>query len=130
MTIPDAEPISGGGSPPRARRIAVASGKGGVGKTWLAISLSHALAASGNQVLLFDGDLGLANIDIQLGLTPKHDLVTVLGRGMSLAEAISPCPSAGFDMLAGRSGSGSLAGPTCCWWLRPTSRHRLPTPMR
>ena len=44
--------------------IAVASGKGGVGKTWLSITLAHALARTDRRVLLFDGDLGLANLDI------------------------------------------------------------------
>ena len=58
----------------RGRLIAVASGKGGVGKTFLSITLSHAFARSGQRTLLFDGDLGLANIDIQLGLMPKYDL--------------------------------------------------------
>ena len=52
------------------RCVAIGSGKGGVGKTWFAITLAHALARSGRRVLLFDADLGLANIDIQLGLTP------------------------------------------------------------
>ena len=52
------------------RLVAIASGKGGVGKTWLSITLAHALARHGRRVLLFDGDLGLANVDIQLGLTP------------------------------------------------------------
>jgi flagellar biosynthesis protein FlhG len=93
----------------RPRRIAVASGKGGVGKTWLAITLAHAFAQDGCRVLLFDGDLGLANIDIQLGLTPAHDLGAVLNGQLALAQAISPCKTTGFDMVAGRSGSGSLA---------------------
>ena len=50
------------------RTIAIASGKGGVGKTWFAITLAHVLARQGSRVLLFDADLGLANVDIQLGL--------------------------------------------------------------
>ena len=58
--------------------IAVSSGKGGVGKTWLSVTLCHALARVGQRVLLFDGDLGLANVDIQLGIAPKHDLGSVI----------------------------------------------------
>ena len=57
----------------RPRFIAIASGKGGVGKTWRAITLAHALIRSHRQVLVFDADLGLANVDVQLGvgaLTP------------------------------------------------------------
>lgn len=88
--------------------VAIASGKGGVGKTWLAISLSQALARGGERVVLFDGDLGLANVDIQLGLTPAIDLGTALERQLPLVRAATPCP-AGFDVIAGRSGSGSLA---------------------
>ena len=52
----------------------VASGKGGVGKTWLAVTLSHTMAHLGRRALLFDGDIGLANIDVQLGLMPERDL--------------------------------------------------------
>ena len=66
--------------------VAVASGKGGVGKTWLAITLAHALARLGRRTLLFDGDLGLANVDIQLGLMPEHDLGGVLAGRLSLAR--------------------------------------------
>jgi flagellar biosynthesis protein FlhG len=58
--------------------VAIGSGKGGVGKTWLAASLAHALARLGRRVLLFDGDLGLANVDVQLGLDPGPDLAGVL----------------------------------------------------
>jgi len=54
--------------------IAVASGKGGVGKTWFSVTLATCLAKRGLKTLLFDGDLGLANVDIQLGLFPKRDL--------------------------------------------------------
>ncbi|MBK8908805.1 MAG: MinD/ParA family protein [Rhodospirillales bacterium] len=89
--------------------IAVASGKGGVGKTWLAITLAHALADAGQRILLFDGDLGLANVDIQLGLMPKHDLGGVLAGRFPLSEAVVRFEDGGFDIIAGRSGSGQLA---------------------
>jgi flagellar biosynthesis protein FlhG len=88
--------------------IAIASGKGGVGKTWLAITLSHALAKRGRKVLLFDGDIGLANVDIQLGLMPNRDLGSVLAQGNRLMDAAMPVGVTGFDVVAGKSGSGSL----------------------
>jgi flagellar biosynthesis protein FlhG len=98
-------------SKPAARPhvTAIASGKGGVGKTWFAVTLAHALADQHHRVLLFDGDLGLANVDIQLGITPAHDLGTVLAGRVTLAEAALPIDGAGFAVLAGRSGSGALA---------------------
>jgi len=94
---------------PAPRMVAIASGKGGVGKTWFAITLAHALARSGRRVLLFDGDLGLANVDIQLGLTPARDLASVVAGRASIAEAALRHPEGGFDILAGRSGSGALS---------------------
>lgn len=92
-----------------ARLIGVASGKGGVGKTFFAITLAHAYARQGKRVLLFDGDLGLANVDIQLGLLPRTDLSAVVAGRLGLTEAIERHTDGGFDILAGRSGSGSLA---------------------
>ena len=89
--------------------IAVASGKGGVGKTWFSITLAHALAARGRRLLLFDGDLGLANIDVQLGLMPKHDISAVIAGKVTFADAVQWFEDGGFDILPGRSGSGSLA---------------------
>lgn len=94
---------------PVGRMIVVASGKGGVGKTWFSISLSQALARTGRRVLLADADLGLANIDVQLGIKPERDLAGVLAGKMTPAEAATRLPDAGFDVLAGRSGSGALA---------------------
>ncbi len=92
-----------------ARLVAIASGKGGVGKTWLGITLAHALSRQGCAVLLFDGDLGLANVDIQLGLTPTQDLGAVVAGRVTLDAAVLRHPEGGFDILAGRSGSGSLS---------------------
>jgi flagellar biosynthesis protein FlhG len=96
--------------PDRPRFIAIASGKGGVGKTWLAITLSHALIKSGCRVLLVDADLGLANVDVQLGLTPHVDLGTLLAGRTNLAGAITRHGATGLDVLAGQSGTGALAG--------------------
>jgi len=95
------------------RTIAVASGKGGVGKTWLSITLSHLLARRGARVLLLDADPGLANIDIQLGLTPARDLSDVAAGRVDLLEAVidytgpdgSDRP---FSILPGRSGLSVL----------------------
>lgn len=89
--------------------IAVASGKGGVGKTWFSITMAHALARQGKKVLLFDGDLGLANIDVQLGMMAKRDLNDVFEGNLSLAHVIEHHEEGGFDVIAGRSGHGSLA---------------------
>ncbi len=95
---------------PRTRNIvAVASGKGGVGKTWFSITLAHALALRGQKTMLFDGDLGLANVDIQLGLMPRHDLGSVITGKITLTQACTHFEAGGFDVVAGRSGSGSLA---------------------
>ena len=88
--------------------LAVASGKGGVGKTWFSITLAHSLARAGSRVLLFDGDLGLANVDVQLGVTPERDLASVIAGQITLEQAVTK-HTAGFDIVAGRSGSGSLA---------------------
>jgi flagellar biosynthesis protein FlhG len=96
--------------PPAAGRVvAIASGKGGVGKTWLAITLAQALAQAGRRVVLMDADLGLANTDVQLGLNPARDIAAVL-RGEVAAEQAAVALPAGFHLLPGRSGSGSLAG--------------------
>jgi flagellar biosynthesis protein FlhG len=94
------------------RLITIASGKGGVGKTFIAISLAHALARQGRKTLLFDGDLGLANVDIQLGLNPTADIADVMsGKAdvMKIIRRFEDNTGSGFDIIAGRSGSGALA---------------------
>jgi flagellar biosynthesis protein FlhG len=101
----------------RPRRLTIASGKGGVGKTWFAVTLAQALAMNGEGVLLVDADLGLANVDVQLGLTPHADLAAVVAREITLEEAVAPyaggrgvAKRGGFDVLPGRSGAGTLSG--------------------
>jgi len=105
-----ASPATGSGSFPRApNMIAVASGKGGVGKTLFSVSLTHSLARAGKKVLLFDGDLGLANVDVQLGLMPKRDLNDVIRGRLSLDKVVQRYEDGGFDIIAGRSGQASLS---------------------
>jgi flagellar biosynthesis protein FlhG len=101
-------PVSRNAANPR-NLIAVASGKGGVGKTWFSITLVHALARAGRRALLFDADLGLANVDIQLGLMPPRDLGAVLAGRITLSQAVFDYEPGGFGIIAGRSGMGSLA---------------------
>lgn len=97
------------GFPQGRNVITVASGKGGVGKTWFSITLTHALARAGKKVLLFDGDLGLANVDVQLGLMPKRDLNDVIRGRLSLDKVVQRYEEGGFDIIAGRSGQASLS---------------------
>lgn len=105
-----ATPSTGGTKPKRGKNvIAIASGKGGVGKTCFSVTLSHALAKQGKRVLLFDGDLGLANVDVQLGLMPKRDLSDVIHGRLMMNRVIHRYEEGGFDIIAGRSGSASLS---------------------
>ena len=94
------------------RLTAIGSGKGGTGKTLIAVSLAHALAHRGERVLLCDADLGLSNAGVHLGLSETGDLAGVLSGVKSIREAVvrvASGPHAGFDLLAAPSGSGALA---------------------
>jgi flagellar biosynthesis protein FlhG len=88
--------------------IAVTGGKGGIGKTCVAVNLAAALAAQHKRVLLLDGDLGLANADVQLGIAPRHTLEHVLDGRCTLEEAVVETP-AGFRMIPGASGVSRMA---------------------
>ncbi len=75
------------------RVIAVASGKGGVGKTNISINLSMAMADLGKAVILFDADLGLANVDVLLGLHPLRNLSHVIKRECDLQDILIKGPN-------------------------------------
>ena len=88
--------------------IAVASGKGGVGKTNVTVNLGVALAQQGKQVLLMDADLGLANIDVMLGVHPQYNLLHVLDGSKTLQEIIVEGP-AGMKIIPAASGIQKMA---------------------
>jgi flagellar biosynthesis protein FlhG len=87
----------------RARRIAIISGKGGVGKTVIAANLAAMLSSSGHRILAVDADLGLANLDILLGVTPQATILDVLHGTHSLDKLLVHTDK-GFDLLPAGSG--------------------------
>lgn len=90
------------------RVIAVTGGKGGVGKTSISVNLSIALAGMGKNVMLMDADLGLANVDVMLGLQPKKDLSQLLNGECTLDEVLVSGPD-GVLIVPGASGMAHLA---------------------
>lgn len=86
-----------------ARTVAITSGKGGVGKTFVSANLAAALTRQGLKVLVLDADLGLANLDVVLNLYPKITLHDVFTGKAELEEAILPAPG-GFSVLLAGSG--------------------------
>lgn len=91
-----------------ARVITVTSGKGGVGKTSIAVNLAIQLQRMGNRVIILDADFGLANIEVMLGIRPKYNLADLMFRGKSLAEIITDGPE-GIGFISGGSGIQELA---------------------
>lgn len=92
----------------RSWSVAVTSGKGGVGKTSVAVNMALALAKSGERTCLVDGDLGLANVDVLLNLHPRHSLEEVVTKGLSLDEVAVRGP-AGLEVIPAASGVEALA---------------------
>lgn len=92
----------------KARAIAITSGKGGVGKTSLTVNLAVCLSRLGLRIGILDGDLGLANVDLVLGITPEYNLSHVLYGEKRLDEIATVGPW-GISVYAGGSGVSELA---------------------
>lgn len=92
----------------RTRFIAVTSGKGGVGKTNIVLNLCMGLSAMGRRVFLLDADMGLANVDVLLGLTPQYTLEHVLSGEKRIGDILLTGPG-GFRILPSGSGVSELS---------------------
>ena len=87
--------------------FSVTSGKGGVGKTNISVNLALTLAARGKRVLLLDADLGLANVDVLLGLHPEKNIFHLFHEGASLRDILLPTEY-GFSILPASSGVSEM----------------------
>ncbi len=92
----------------RAKIITITSGKGGVGKSSISVNLGLALIKAGKKVLLFEADLGLANINVLMGVIPKYNLYHLIRDQKQLKDIILHTPE-GLDIIPGASGYSSLA---------------------
>ena len=92
---------SGGDRCPKV--LSVASGKGGVGKTNLVANLGYAFTQLGKRILILDADLGLANIDVLLGLTPRYTIEHLFDRTKTFAELLIQGPG-GMSIMPASSG--------------------------
>ncbi|MGN6513538.1 MAG: MinD/ParA family protein [Lysobacteraceae bacterium] len=95
-------------APAPVRVIAVASGKGGVGKTSVSVNLALSLANAGQRTLLLDTDLGLANVDVMLGLSPRFTLADVIAGRCELADTVLEGPG-GLWVVPAASGKRHMA---------------------
>jgi flagellar biosynthesis protein FlhG len=102
----------------RARVLAVTSGKGGVGKTSVSVNLAIALAAQGQRVVVLDADLGLANVEVLLGLNSMYNLQQVVQGEKRLEDVVVQGPG-GIHIIPGCSGIARVAD------LTPDARDRI-----
>ena len=94
--------------PPNVYTVAITSGKGGVGKTSLAVNLALLLARAGRQVRLVDADFGLSNAEVLLGITPRHTLDDVVRGRVDVRDAWVDAPG-GIKLLSSGSGLEEMA---------------------
>jgi flagellar biosynthesis protein FlhG len=87
----------------RTKTIAITSGKGGVGKSTLTANIAYALALRGKRVLILDGDLGMANMDIMFGVKPNGSVLDVLHGEKDIKEILTPLAPQ-IDLIPGGSG--------------------------
>lgn len=102
---PAGTPETGHREPTRV--MSITSGKGGVGKTNIVANLGYQLCRSGKRVLILDADLGLGNLDILLGLAPRHNLSHVIMGEKRLADILVEGPG-GMQILPASSGIQEL----------------------
>jgi len=88
--------------------ISILSGKGGVGKTNLALNLAYALYKANHKMLVMDFDVGLANVDVLLGVSPEKNLQDLLKPGVMPADVVAQVEPGGFDFLPAASGVPEL----------------------
>ncbi len=92
---------------PRARVITVTSGKGGVGKSNVAVNLAVQMRRQGKRVIVFDADFGLANVEVMFGAVPKHTLGDLIYHGKKISEIISEGPM-GIGFISAGTGITGL----------------------
>lgn len=92
---------------PQARVIAVTSGKGGVGKTSIAVNLALQFREQGKKVVVLDADFGLANVEVMLGIRPQYNLADLIFNNKSIDEIITQGPM-GIGFISGGSGVQDL----------------------